>query len=205
MTKNTNDRPLKELVEEYNNKAKTYGNPAEFNTVKTFKDKKTALKRLALIDEALQEAKPKKKAAPKKATKSAPKKKKSKPSQAEIDALLDGTPSEGKPKKAKAKKKASNGPSKRRGRTATFEYEAHSDGVAEPREGTLRADCLTMLEGGCTIDNLEDKMRAYRDKKGAEWKVSCRYRALEILKLLSNQNGYGFTEGENGVITSFTV
>lgn len=170
---------MKELVETYNEKAEQWGNPADFQKAKSFKSKEIAIKRLELIDAAL-EGEGEEEPAPKKNAKKAAKKRTKKTStDKEIEDLIDA-------------------PKKKRGRKPSFEYEA-SEKQTEPREGTLRADCLDMLREGCTIEELEAKMVEYRDAKGAEWKVTPRYRALEILKLLSQQNGFGFTE-EDGKI-----
>jgi hypothetical protein len=186
MSKTYEEMSLAELTAAYNNKAETYGNAVDFPKLKSFKDKATAIARNQKIDAELTPAPAKKakkatKAQEPKAEKPKAKGKKAKDAtQAELEELLGAAPK------------------KRRGRKASFEYEPLAS-ITEPRDGTLRADCLAMLLEGTTIDELEAKMVEYRDTKGVEWKVSARYRALEILKLLNLQNGYGFTE-EDGKI-----
>lgn len=93
-----------------------------------------------------------------------------------------------------------------RGRKPRYDYDANPKGAVEPKKGTLRYQALELLTDGASIEELEEFMEDYRDRKGAEWKMTPRYRALEILKLLSKENGYGFErDADDGKIWALEV
>ena len=91
----------------------------------------------------------------------------------------------------------------RRGKVAVFDHEPFTV-QQEPREGTFRAKVLGMLEakGGTTVEEIMEAFQAYWDEKGIAPKVDLRLRALEIIRLLRYQNGFGFKTNKEGRIVA---
>lgn len=107
-------------------------------------------------------------------------------------------------KKAAPAKKAAAAPKSNtdsnRGKMATFDYEPFKI-QQEPREGTFRAKILKMLERakGASVEEIMEAFQAYWDEKGIQPKVDLRLRALEIIRLLRYQNGFGFRSEKNRI------
>lgn len=143
---------------------------------------------------------------------------KKKAANAEADLLGDDAPakpakktaSRKKPatKKAAPKKKApaKKAPAKKnpktkspsaggRGKVANFNHEPFTV-QQEPREGTFRAKVLGMLErkNGASVNEIIKAFEDYWAEKGVNPKVDIRLRALEMIRLLRYQNGFGFKQ-----------
>lgn len=175
-TKQLNESKLSTLVEYYNELAEG----AEQKTIAKFKDRETAIKRIAALRETIKvEAKAKAKAE-KDAAKLA---KVAKPAKVKSDDPL-------------AK------PSGKRGAVAKFDYEPGERQTA-PRPGTLRGRAFELLQVGTTAEDLEDLVVEFWKEKGMDldaMKIGKRLRALELVRLLRYQNGYGFKQDKDGNI-----
>jgi hypothetical protein len=173
-TKQLNEAKLTTLVEYHNEIAEGAG----VKTVKSFKDRETAIKRIGALKESIK-LEAKKKAAAEKAAAKAEKSKKA----AKGDDPLAKPPG-------------------RRGAVAKFDYEPGERQVA-PRPGTLRGRAFELLQVGTTPEELEDLVVKFWKEKGLkpeDQKIGKRLRALELVRLLRYQNGYGFKQEADGSI-----
>lgn len=173
-TKQLNEAKLSTLVEYHNEIAEGAG----LKTVKSFKDKETAIKRIGALKESIK-AEAKKAAAAEKAAKKSEKSKKA----AKGDDPLAKPPG-------------------RRGAVAKFDFEPGERQTA-PRPGTLRGRAFELLQVGTTPEELEDLVVKFWKEKGMDidnMKIGKRLRALELVRLLRYQNGYGFKQEADGNI-----
>lgn len=176
-TKELNAAPISSILAHYNELAKAAG----LKELKGFKDKPTAIAKVAQIKAVIAEqkkeaSKPAKKVAVKAAKKAAKK-------SSNRDPLGEEETKKG------------------RGAVAVFDYEPAERQTA-PRPGTLRGRAFELLQVGTTAEDLEDLVVTFWKEKGIkpeEQKIGKRLRALELVRLLRYQNGYGFKE-KNGQI-----
>ena len=93
--------------------------------------------------------------------------------------------------KAYQKKQAGGSPKTRRGRGQRLEFDV-SLPIVEPKKGTIKAQALQLARKGCTPDQLVSLIEKHYEKSDKVMKCTAKYRGHQIIRLLANQNGFGF-------------